>query len=655
MGNLSEVVAVDPEKCVNCHACISACPVKFCNVAEDDYISIRHDLCIGCGQCIHACTHGARIAVDDFRPFINDAKNGAKMVAIVAPAVASNFKNRYLHLNGWMKSLGIQACFDVSFGAELTVKSYLEHIKQNNPKCVIAQPCPAIVNYIEIYRPELIEYLAPADSPMLHTIKMIKEFYPQYSGHRVVVISPCVAKKREFVATGFGDYNVTMASINAYLDANRISLSSFEAVEYDNPPAERAVLFSTPGGLLRTAERWSADIRDVTRKIEGPDVIYPYLDNLKAMIDSGEAPLLIDCLNCEAGCNGGTGTCSCSGTNQEHSSFDKLENPVEERQKQARKKYSVKGFLGKRRTKKKLEKLIDKYWKNGLYDRRYENRSANNDIAIPNASEIGDVYLQLSKSSNADIYNCSACGYNSCENMAIAIFNGLNKPIYCHHHVMTCLQAIAQRYSQTSTEQSASMEEASAAMTEIESQTSANAKNSEESAKVAAQLRDAATQSATDMETLDNVMKRIQESGGQITRVVKLIDDIAFQTNLLALNAAVEAARAGRHGKGFAVVAEEVRNLANRSAKAAHETAELVQQSTKIIDEGNQTVQHVSAQLSKIRANAEESSQLTEAISDASQKQAIGAEQVSQSLQYIEQSLQSSVIDAEQLMSRINP
>ena len=109
------------------------------------------------------------------------------MVAVVAPAVASNFPNLYLNLNGWLKQMGVQATFDVSFGAELTVKSYLEHAK-TDPGTIIAQPCPAIVSYIEIYRPELLPYLAPADSPMLHTIKMIKTFYPQYAQHEVAVI-----------------------------------------------------------------------------------------------------------------------------------------------------------------------------------------------------------------------------------------------------------------------------------------------------------------------------------------------------------------------------------------------------------------------------------------------------------------------------------
>ena len=199
---LAKVINVDSDKCQNCHACISVCPSKFCNNGSGNHVKINDDLCIGCGQCIEACTWKARTRIDDTEQFFADLRRGVPIVTVVAPAVAASFPTTYLNLNGWLKSHGVSANFDVSFGAELTIKSYLEHIQNNHPRTVIAQPCPVIVSYIELYKPELLEYLAPADSPMLHTIKMIKEFYPEYRDHKVAVISPCIAKKREFEETG---------------------------------------------------------------------------------------------------------------------------------------------------------------------------------------------------------------------------------------------------------------------------------------------------------------------------------------------------------------------------------------------------------------------------------------------------------------------
>ena len=153
ISELRPVVKVDKDKCVACHQCIQVCPVKFCNDASQDHVAIRSELCIGCGTCIDACTHGAREGIDDFDEFMAALSAKQQIIAIVAPAVAANFPKEYLHLNGWLKSLGVKAIFDVSFGAELTVKSYLEAIKTKAPKCVIAQPCAALVSYIEIYQP----------------------------------------------------------------------------------------------------------------------------------------------------------------------------------------------------------------------------------------------------------------------------------------------------------------------------------------------------------------------------------------------------------------------------------------------------------------------------------------------------------------------
>ncbi|MCX7656825.1 MAG: 4Fe-4S binding protein, partial [Treponemataceae bacterium] len=208
------VIKVIEEKCVNCHRCISVCPAKMCNDGSGSYVKINSDLCLGCGSCITACTHGARMGIDDWQVFRDALTRGEKIVAIVAPAAASGFEGRYKKLAGFLQSLGVRACFDVSFGAELTVYSYLKYKKEQKPDCIIAQPCPAIVSFIETYRPELIPLLAPVDSPMVHTFKMIRQFFPEYRDYKLAAISPCYAKRREFDAVGIGDYNVTFRSIH---------------------------------------------------------------------------------------------------------------------------------------------------------------------------------------------------------------------------------------------------------------------------------------------------------------------------------------------------------------------------------------------------------------------------------------------------------
>jgi len=151
------VLEVIKEKCVNCQKCIAVCPVKFCNDGSGEYVTVNHDMCIGCGHCIEACDkagHYARKRIDDFEQFHKDLQKGEKIIAIVAPAVAVSFPNQLKKINTLLKNMGVYKVFDVSFGAEITTYEYLKTYKKGSNTTIIAQPCPAIVSYIEVYKPK---------------------------------------------------------------------------------------------------------------------------------------------------------------------------------------------------------------------------------------------------------------------------------------------------------------------------------------------------------------------------------------------------------------------------------------------------------------------------------------------------------------------
>ena len=206
----------------------------------------------------------------------------------------------------------------------------------------------------------------------------------------------------------------------------------------------------------------------------------------------------------------------------------------------------------------------------------------------------------------------------------------------------------SQALSQGATEQAASLEQITSSMTEMGSQTKLNAENASQANQLASQTRTAAEGGSVKMQEMVSAMGEINEAGQNISKIIKVIDEIAFQTNLLALNAAVEAARAGRHGKGFAVVAEEVRNLAARSAKAAKETAELIEGSVEKTKNGTDIAQATSDALGEIVTSVTKVTDLIGEIAAASNEQAQGINQTNQALGQVDQVTQQNTASAEE-------
>ena len=206
----------------------------------------------------------------------------------------------------------------------------------------------------------------------------------------------------------------------------------------------------------------------------------------------------------------------------------------------------------------------------------------------------------------------------------------------------------SQSLSSGSTEQAASIQQLMASVAQIADQIRRNAADATKAGDLAECGREAAVLGSRHMEDLQKAMSAINESSANISKIIKVIEDIAFQTNILALNAAVEAARAGQHGKGFAVVAEEVRNLAARSANAVKETSDLIEDSISRSDAGARLAAETSRVFNQVVEGISSSSNYLIQIARATNEQASAIAQIDQGIQQVSNVVQANSATAEQ-------
>lgn len=206
----------------------------------------------------------------------------------------------------------------------------------------------------------------------------------------------------------------------------------------------------------------------------------------------------------------------------------------------------------------------------------------------------------------------------------------------------------SQSLAQGSTEQASAIQQVSASIEDIAERTRVNATDANEANRLVNETKEDAVRGNEQMNQMIHAMEEINESSENISKIIKVIDDIAFQTNILALNAAVEAARAGTHGKGFAVVAEEVRNLAGKSASAASETAEMIEDSIQKVEKGSKLAEETAVALNRIVEAVDNIVELIDSIANASNDQATAVAQIDQAISQVSQVVQTNSATSEQ-------
>ena len=426
-----EIIIVKPDKCVGCNSCVRTCPAPEANITkmlgDGRFVTtVNPEKCIACGECVRNCSHGARDYIDDTERFMS-AMTKMRPIVLAAPSIKTVYPTKWKGILNWFRSKNC-LIYDVSYGADICTWAHLRAIENKKVEKVITQPCAAIVKYIETYQPKLLDNLSPIHSPILCAVVYIKKYLKQ--NNPIAVLSPCVAKKNEFMETGLVEYNVTFRKLKDYFDRNdiRIPADSDSDYEYnfDEKQGQVGAIYPRPGGLRDNLWLHNGEINITTS--EGVHKVYPELD-MYAEMPAIKHPEVFDVLSCEFGCNVGPGTGNTQTVFDVMASMREIEREAKSRRKTA-------AF---RAGEDKLFRKFDDELNLADFMRTYHPVAP---TPKPTDRQLDAVFNMMGKHTEQERnFDCHACGYRSCRDMATAICRGLNNVDNCIVHAKSVLTA----------------------------------------------------------------------------------------------------------------------------------------------------------------------------------------------------------------------
>ena len=380
-----ECLTLKKSNCKNCYKCIRHCPVKSIRFTGNQAYIVGKE-CILCGQCFVVCPQNAKQIVDETEKVNVLIQSGAPVIVSLAPSFAANYEGVGIGaMRTALKQLGFFDVEETAIGATIVKREYDRLVNSNSRDIIISSSCHSINLLIQKYFPDYLPYLADVLSPMQAHCKDIKRRYPNA---KTVFIGPCVAKKDEAqLYEGIVDAVLTFDELTAWLNEKHIELKK----EEDSDEYSRARLFPTTGGILKTMAA------------ENPNYTYMAIDGVENCIaalrdiESGNVhKCFIEMSACVGSCIGG------SVMEKYHRS------PVKDYSRIIR-------FAGR-------EDFVVK--QPGDTEIRKTFTPIECATRMPTDEELTEIMHRMGKVKPSDELNCGSCGYNTCREKAIAIFNG---------------------------------------------------------------------------------------------------------------------------------------------------------------------------------------------------------------------------------------
>ena len=572
---MAKVVYTNKDKCEQCSACLQVCPTKSISFGEGKS-EIIAESCLNCGSCIKSCVKGAK----EYKRSVDETKNilksTSKKAIVLAPSYVILAKKRYnctpRQFCAVLKKMGFDKVYESSFGADVVTKVYADYLHEKIEKNgkenthVISSPCPSIMNFIEKHTPELIDEFAPILSPMAAQAVLVKKW--NEGNIAIVGAAPCTAKKSELLDEELGLYDevLTFEELVELFDEFNINLVTLREEDFDGIQAFYGAEFPVPGGFVTTLKSFSKNLDIETNDILILEGEYRSADFLREMAENKRRgrlniyPILIDILYCE-GCIAGKQMgieCDWIEARDIVVKYTK-ERFMEHEEGWVRKYQSYKVVVKNtveapefNRWMSIVEDLIKNHgfkrkWKNRLYDKK-----------MPSEAELIAIMKEDGRDKSENQLNCGACGYRSCRDRAIAVYNGENEAGGCPVHQKDIVEQQRKEAIETKNILLGNVENLSTAISEI-------AKGNQDNAASQTKLLENVEEQAEEIIQLKQKIIEVIKVFEQFTYIAEGISSIAEQSKILSLNAQIEAARAGDKGRGFAVVAQEMGKLSSQT------------------------------------------------------------------------------------------
>ena len=392
------VIGFKEAQCKNCYKCVRICEVKAI-VVKDQQAQILNDKCILCGHCLDACPQNAKTLISDLDRVKEFIKNGHKTVLSLAPSYLGimRFKKpgQVVHA---LKKLGFYEVRETAEGAAFVTLEYQNLLKEGSMRNIITTCCPSANDLIENYFPSLTRYMAPVVSPMIAHGRLIKKELGEEV--KVVFLGPCIAKKREALSdrrvAGAVDAVINFTELEEWLQEENIDIEELEEQPFDNPSPEVNRLYPITSGIISSVLTEGSE--DHYRKfyVHG---INNCMELLKSMEKGEISDSFIELNICNGGCIKGPAV-DTSGISRFKVKLDMEDNipkcPVED----------------------------EEYFNNEDLPLHKQFLPRKSNDPIPNDTEIREILKKIGKIDASHELNCGACGYSSCREKAIAVYQG---------------------------------------------------------------------------------------------------------------------------------------------------------------------------------------------------------------------------------------